>query len=128
MFAENAEELEAILGLVWITETEREELKQWVAVDIGQNDYSYSWNPRMQVPQSLPWSKTFYLCCRDVRTAAFFNIRSLTGHSRLEDSFNNFTLLLRVCHNIIELLTIFFARYGYPRGCGIYSHKIAVSG
>jgi len=28
MLAENAEELEAILGLVWITEAERTELKQ----------------------------------------------------------------------------------------------------
>ena len=36
MFADNAEELEAILGLVWITETEREELKQWVAAIQGK--------------------------------------------------------------------------------------------
>ncbi|KAK2466101.1 hypothetical protein APHAL10511_001743 [Amanita phalloides] len=49
MLVENTEELETILTLVWITETERKELQQ-----IG-------------LPQSLPWSQTFYLCCRDIR-------------------------------------------------------------
>jgi hypothetical protein len=128
MLVETTEELETILGLVWITEVEREELKQWVPVDTGQNDYSPGWNPRMRLPQSLPWSQTFYFCCRDVRTAAFITIPLLTKHSRSEDLFNNFMLLLRVCHNIIETLTIFFARYGHQRGHGIHLYRIVVSG
>ncbi|KAF8631569.1 hypothetical protein AX15_002320 [Amanita polypyramis BW_CC] len=49
MQAETGNELDEILGLVWISETEKKDLKQ------------------MSLPQPLPWSQTFYLCCRDIR-------------------------------------------------------------
>ena len=76
-----------------------------------RNGHSPSRNDRLRLPQPLPWSQTFYLCCRDVCTIALVNVSLLIPHLRLEDSFNNFMLLLRVYHSIIETSMTFFTRY-----------------
>ncbi|KAF8351587.1 rsec15 [Amanita rubescens] len=94
MLAENTEELEGILGLVWITEAERMELKQ------------------MRLPQPLPWSQTFYLCCRDIRgfiQQFYAFVEGVSQHHRNVDdllckSLDNF-LANHVCETISQRLT-----------------------
>ncbi|KAJ7590888.1 rsec15 [Mycena floridula] len=49
MQVESALEVTKVLEVVWITEREKNEIQQ------------------ASLPQNLPWSQTFYLCCQDIR-------------------------------------------------------------
>ncbi|KAF8663498.1 hypothetical protein AX16_001066 [Volvariella volvacea WC 439] len=53
MQVETADELQAVLVSVWLSDEERKGIE------------------RSPLPQLLPWSQSFYLCCRDIR--AFIN-------------------------------------------------------
>ncbi|KAJ3860246.1 MAG: rsec15 [Lentinula lateritia] len=49
MYIQSQQELKTVLDVVWISDEERAE--------VG----------KVSLPQSLPWSQTFYLCCEDIR-------------------------------------------------------------
>ncbi|KAF8639756.1 hypothetical protein AX17_001018 [Amanita inopinata Kibby_2008] len=49
MQVETASELDTMLDVIWIDESEKREIRQ------------------IALSQSLPWSQTFYVCCRDIR-------------------------------------------------------------
>lgn len=49
MQVESPVEVNTVLEVVWLPERERKEIQQ------------------ATLPQSLPWSQTFYLCCQDIR-------------------------------------------------------------
>ncbi|KAF9453043.1 exocyst complex component, sec15 subunit [Macrolepiota fuliginosa MF-IS2] len=50
MFMDGGAELQAVLDVVWISETERDDIK------------------KTPLPQALPWSQSFYLCCQEIRS------------------------------------------------------------
>ncbi|KAF8165519.1 exocyst complex component, sec15 subunit [Crassisporium funariophilum] len=50
MKVQNGGDIDMVLDVVWVSETERNELKQ------------------MPLPNDLPWSQTFFSCCQDIRT------------------------------------------------------------
>ncbi|KAJ3892080.1 rsec15 [Lentinula edodes] len=49
MYIQSQQELKTVLDVVWISDEERAEVA------------------KVSLPQSLPWSQTFYLCCEDIR-------------------------------------------------------------
>ncbi|KAF5390532.1 hypothetical protein D9757_002620 [Collybiopsis confluens] len=49
MYMQSHQEIKTVLDVVWISDTERNEVT------------------RAPLPQNLPWSQTFYLCCEDIR-------------------------------------------------------------
>ncbi|KAJ3854517.1 rsec15 [Lentinula lateritia] len=49
MYIQSQQELKTVLDVVWISDEERTEVA------------------KVSLPQSLPWSQTFYLCCEDIR-------------------------------------------------------------
>lgn len=50
LFIDKDTELQAVLDVVWISETERNGIKD------------------APLPQALPWSQSFYLCCQEIRS------------------------------------------------------------
>ncbi|KAE9410140.1 exocyst complex component, sec15 subunit [Gymnopus androsaceus JB14] len=49
MYIQSQQEIKTVLDVVWLSDTERANVT------------------KAPLPQSLPWSQTFYLCCEDIR-------------------------------------------------------------
>lgn len=74
-------EMDVVIDVIFIDETEKLQLK------------------KTPIPYTLPWSQSFYLCCRDVRQATL-NSDSIPTFARSEGTLKRFMLLLKVFLNI----------------------------
>jgi len=61
-----ANEVDAVLDIVWVGEAEKNEILRYVFVSLATIPDSTIHSNRSALPLNLPWSQTFYLCCQDV--------------------------------------------------------------